>query len=323
LGKGSTFYFSARFQVHVAPLTAVAAPLPSLQGLRILVVDDNDTNRLILREMLARWGGRVTEAADGPAALARMNEMQACGVPYQLVLLDSRMPGMDGFQVAQVARNTLDLARVSIIMLTSDMRVADMARVRELGLAAYLIKPIGRAKLLDAIAATLHHTPSAAPTPLREVSPAGAEDRQALRILLVDDSADNRMLIHAYLKQMPYRLDCVENGALAVEKVQAGAYDLVLMDMQMPVMDGYEATKRIRALEGEQGLSSEDDHTHHSQLKIQRSKSVPIIALTANALKEEMQRSLDAGCTGHLAKPIKKATLLAAIADYAALETPS
>jgi PAS domain S-box-containing protein len=299
LALGSTFSFTVRFEVQ-SPTQRSPKFMPvQLRGLRTLVVDDNDTNRLILRELLISWKAVVTEAATGEAALAALQRAQAAAMPYELILLDCRMPGMDGFQVAEAIRKTPSLAGVTMMMLTSDDRTEHIQRARDLGLASYAMKPIRKRDLLEAVATAMGQRKAAAsPAPAELLTDAAAQ--LPLHILLVEDSADNRMLIQAYLKKTPYHLDIADNGAIAVAKVQVRTYDLVLMDMQMPVMDGYAATRAIRQWEQEEGRTP-----------------MPIIALTAHALKGDEQKSLDAGCTGYLTKPIRKATLLEAIAALA------
>jgi CheY-like chemotaxis protein len=271
-----------------------------LKGLKALVVDDNATTRFIIREMLAARGTEITEAAGGQEALAELKRAQEAATPYQLLLLDCHMPDLNGFQVAECIKNTPGLAGTTMLMLTSDARDGDLARARGLGSTGYLVKPINRADLLHTITAALSHTQTTAQTATEATGPAALDAQRPLNILLVEDSADNRVLIQAYLKQTSHQLEIAENGARAVEKFQAGRFDLVLMDMQLPVMDGYTATKTIRQWE-----------------QTQNRQPTPIIALTAYALKEEAQKSLQAGCMAHLTKPIKKAALLAAIAEYA------
>jgi len=271
-----------------------------LRGLRTLVVDDNDTNRLILRELLSSWKAVVTEAATGEAALAELQRAQAAALPFELVLLDCRMPGMDGFQVAEVIRKTPSLAGVTMMMLTSDDREENIQRAKDLGLASYAVKPIRRTDLLESVATAVGQSRHAAtPVPVEAMDEAESGQRE-LHILLVEDSADNRALVQAYLKKTPHHLDIADNGAIAVAKVRARSYDLVLMDMQMPVMDGYTATRAIRKWEQEVGRLP-----------------TPIIALTAHALKGDEQKSLESGCTAYLTKPVKKTTLLTAISEYA------
>ena len=262
-------------------------------------MDDNATNRMILSEVLASWGVSVTEVESGNQALAEIDHARKEGKPYQLVLLDRRMPGIDGFQLAEHIKNDLDIVDMTIMMLTSDNRSEDIARCQELGISQYLVKPVKRSELLQAIIATLGLMRPVAEETSPEAGPATPEDKHALDILLVEDSEDNRMLIQSYLKKSPYRIDIAENGEIAVEKFISKDYDLVLMDVQMPVMDGYAATKAIRKWESEKGA-----------------KLTPIIALTAHALKEDAQKSIDAGCTAHITKPVKKAVLMEAIIQH-------
>jgi PAS domain S-box-containing protein len=299
VGRGSVFSFTARVGLWAGPKRRVARTPVDLKNLNVLVVDDNETNRLILREMLTGWHARVTEAAGGEEALEKICREREAGNSYQLVLLDCRMPAMDGFQVAESLKEGSRLTGTVLMMLTSDARSGDMARARELGMVGYLVKPIKRAELLKAITAALGQAGAAAQGHAQAPDRTLAEDACPLKILLVDDSADNRLLVLAYLKRHPYQIESAEDGLIAVEKFQAGRFDLVLMDMQMPVMDGYAATRAIRQWEKDQGVPL-----------------TPIIALTAHALKEDEQKSLDAGCSGHLTKPIKKTALLKAIAEH-------
>ena len=298
VGTGSTFYFTARFAVGSKPPLRVAAGPMDLKDVKTLIIDDNATNRLILREMLSRWGAVVTEAEGGELALTELLKAKEAGLPYALVLLDHRMPGVDGFQVAERIFQHPATAGTIILMLTSDNRAGDVARGRELGVAAYLVKPVKRAELLEAIqearagAASLMEQPAAQTGDVLE----GA---QGLRILLAEDSQDNVLLIEAYLQASRCSVDVACNGEVAIQKFISGTYDVVLMDVQMPVMDGYSAARRIRQWEAENHAAP-----------------VPILALTAHALPEEVRKSLDAGCTAHLTKPIRKATLLGAIEEH-------
>ena len=299
VGRGSAFCFTVQMKMAVALTPPASVPPISLQGLRALVVDDNATNRLILREMLTAWGAVVTEAAGGENGLATLERARNAGTPFHLVLLDCRMPAMDGFQVAEAIRDTATPLGTTIMMLTSDARGGDMTRARALGMAAYLVKPVKRAELLKAIASAFDRAGAAAPEHAQAPGLDLAEDARPLKILLVDDSADNRLLVLAYLKRHPYQIESAEDGLIAVEKFKGDRFDLVLMDMQMPVMDGYAATGAIRQWEKDRGVTP-----------------TPVIALTAHALKEDAQKSLDAGCSGHLTKPIKKTALLKAIAEH-------
>ena len=304
LGQGSTFYFTATFGVQATPTHQSQIALPDLKNLRVLIVDDNPTNRLILREILLARGAIVHEARDGAEALVTWEQSQASYQPYQLVLLDCRMPGMDGFEVAEQLRKGSHLSEAVIMMLTSDERRGNVSRVRELGIRGYLVKPIKQAELLKTIGAALNRTQRSrgltGPLIATHLTINRRADGEPLRILLVENSSDNRLLIKVYLSKTPYELEMAENGLEGVAKFKSGNYDLVLMDVQMPVMDGYTATQQIRQWEAA-----------NARLPI------PIVALTAYALQEETQKSLDAGCTAHITKPIKKAALLAILTQYA------
>ncbi|MBI3951884.1 MAG: response regulator, partial [Acidobacteria bacterium] len=299
VGRGSTFFFTARFELAAEPQPCAALPPLDLTGLKVLVVDDNATNRLILRKLLAGWGTVVSERASGEQGLAELRRAQAAGEPYQLVLLDGRMPIMDGFQVAEQMKADVGTSDITIMMLSSGSRRGDIRRVRELGIAGYVVKPVKSSDLLNAITAAMTHTTTAAMGSLPAERMAGRDVQRPLRILLAEDSEDSRLLIQLYLEKTPHQVEVAENGDIAVEKFQAETYDLVLMDMQMPLVDGYTATRVIRAWEREMGL-----------------RPTPIIALTAYALKEEADKSLAAGCTSHLAKPIKRDRLMETICQY-------
>ncbi len=296
-GRGSTFSFTVRLQP--AESTADRGPVVTdhLEGKRALVVDDNETNRLIVRRTLEARGMQVDEAPDGESAIEAFHRARQAGRPYDAVLLDCRMPGMDGFSVAETLRREGgDVA--TMMMLTSSNLSTHLRRAQGIGLGAYLVKPVKQQDLLRGVAGLIGEQRvevAGAVEPEEE----GAEAARGKRILLVEDTPDNRLLIRAYLKRTPHQLDEAENGEIAVQKFRENRYDLVLMDVQMPVMDGYAATRAIREWEKAQGL-----------------EPTPVVALTAHAIKEDSDRSLEAGCTAHLTKPIKKATLLAAIEQY-------
>jgi PAS domain S-box-containing protein len=294
LGEGSTFHCCVQLAVQSSPTSTHDTVPVNLQGVRTLVADDHAINRLILRETLAALGAEVTDTASGREAIAEWLRAATSARPYQLLLLDCRMPEMDGFQIAEEIRRASPPQDLTIVMLASHHWADDIARTYDMGLGGYLIKPIRRSDLLQTISIALdrskggQHTTGSAP-----VAPTPPTEVRALRILLVEDSPDNQVLIRSYLKQTPYRLDIADHGGIGLELFKKGYYDLILMDMQMPVMDGYEATQAIRAWEREHDLPP-----------------TQVIALTALALKEDGVKILEAGCNAHMTKPIKKHTLL-------------
>ncbi|MBF0181673.1 MAG: response regulator [Magnetococcales bacterium] len=295
-GQGSVFRVTLCLREGVEQYEPL--PVPNLSGKRTLVVDDTEANRLMLRQVLEPLGAEVTEAVDGQTALLLMERARDRRVSFDLLLLDERMPGLDGLQVVECWK-AAGYPGTPILMLTSDYRESHKQRCAELGVHHYLVKPARRVDLHAVIAAALGVAPTVPSTPDVENLAALPVDIP-LRILLVEDTVENRLVVQGYCKRTAYRLDLAENGAVALEKLKSGTYDLVLMDVHMPVMDGYAATRAWRAWEREQGRHP-----------------VYMIALTANAMQEDIQRSLEAGCDEHLTKPIRRKTLLEAIARLA------
>lgn len=291
-GQGSTFHCVVRLGTKPRQTAAPTALPIDLHRIRTLVVDDHPTNRKILTETLSAWGAEVAGVADGRDALAELQHTMGSARPYRLLLLDCRMPDMDGFQVVEEIQRSGGSEGLTIIMLASDHWADDIARTYDMGLGGYLTKPIRRSDLLQTIGIALDRARGVPAAPIPVAPPVPASSRP-LHVLLVEDSPDNQMLVRSYLKQTPYQLDVADHGGIAVEEFKKGHFDLVLMDMNMPVMDGYEATKQIRAWEHDHDLTP----TH-------------IIALTALALKEEGEKIIEAGCNAHMTKPIKKQTLL-------------
>ncbi len=299
LGEGSTFHCVVRLGIQTAPSIPKPAVAPNLAGLRCLVVDDYPTNRLILRETLFGWGAFVEEADSGEQAMELLQQSLTSNTLFGLLLLDCRMPGMDGFEVIERIRADHRLSGLTIIMLASDRWADDIAKTYDLGLGGYLVKPIRRSDLQQTISIALGRSQSAFLTTSQHSRPPAATSCKPLRILLVEDSLDNQVLIKSYLKDTPHRLDLADNGQIGVAKFQNGHYDLILMDMQMPIMDGLTATRTIRKWEQEQDLPA-----------------VQIVALTALALKEEATRIFEAGCNAHMTKPLKRITLLELLAAF-------
>jgi|GEM_PF-285684 len=308
LGKGSTFHVVLPYKVRPSEESDRRLNQLDLTGCRLLIVDDTEVNRLIVKEMLAQTGATIEEAAGGEEALAKVASAQAWGKPFTLILLDCRMPDIDGFEVARRLLASTQKGELSnpplILMLTSDCLNAELKRVREWGIASYLVKPIRRDDLFRPIADTLKKERKENDES-RVCTQGQAQTEQrlnlSLRILLAEDSPDNRLVISAYLRDTAHLVDAVENGEDAIDRFIAAArsgqpYDLVLMDMQMPVMDGYNAVRMIRKWEKERGLAP-----------------TPIVALTAAAFEHDVRRCLEAGCDAHVAKPVRKKTLLEAV----------
>jgi signal transduction histidine kinase/DNA-binding response OmpR family regulator/HPt (histidine-containing phosphotransfer) domain-containing protein len=303
-GRGSTFQFTARFAPDRSPPARARPPQPvSLQGMPVLVVDDNATNRQILREIFGNWQMRPTLAEGGQEALAAMERAAAAGEPFPLVLLDALMPGMDGFTLAGQIMQHPELAGATVMMLSSAGRAEDAARCRELGIVSYLTKPVKQSELLHAIHAALGQVAAAKgpPAPPRWAPAAG---RRSLRVLLAEDNAVNQMLAVILLEKAGHRVTVAGNGREALARSAEEPFDLVLMDVQMPELDGLEATAALR--ERERGTG----------------RHVPIIAMTAHAMKGDRERCLAAGMDGYVSKPIQAVTLFQAIAEVVPAAAP-
>nr|HID58921.1 response regulator [Desulfobacterales bacterium] len=281
-GKGSTFHFTIESPVVEKPEEKEEIIPPKIKNLRVLIVDDNSTNRLILRQMVSAWGLTPSQAEDGFSALKALEE----GNTYQLILLDKVMPDMDGFEVAKKIREIPEYSNVPIILLSSVDEMGDRERAKELGISSILLKPVRRSKLYDTIVDVL-----GGPTEKREKPERSKiESRlkgKPLKILLAEDNLVNQKLAVRLLEKQGWQVTVANNGKEAVELVERNEFDLVLMDVQMPEMDGLEATKAIREKEKE------------------KDKRVPIIALTAHAFEEDRKKCLSVGMDGYTTKPIK------------------
>jgi two-component system, sensor histidine kinase and response regulator len=283
-GEGSTFYFNVPFRSGRARERA-SAPAVDLQGLSVLVVDDNKTNLRILEEAFVSWSMRPTLAGDARTALSQLEREWAAGRPFPLVLVDVNMPEIDGFAFVEHIRQDRRLGGLPIIMLTSAGQPGEITRCRELGVAVYLIKPIGRAELREAVVRALGVTHREVSAPDREL-PCLASGRP-MHILLAEDNIVNQKVVCRLLEKQGHHVEIAANGREALESLIRGHFDVVLMDVQMPEMDGLEATAAIRKREQRSG------------------GHVPIIALTAHALKADHDRCLAAGMDGYLSKPIR------------------
>lgn len=293
-GKGTQFHFTARVGNATGDANAaraIASPDP-FNGVRVLVVDDNRTNRRILEGTLKRWEMQTVSAESGSEALAQLSLASDTGKPFALILTDLLMPEMDGFTLVERIRQTRE-ATATIVMLTSAGRRGDADRCQELKIAAYLTKPVRQSELRDAITRVLHGAASQSANPVltRKSLHEIRESAPSLNVLVTDDNLVNQRLVTRLLEKRGHRVTTASNGLEAVESAQKEAYDLILMDVQMPRMDGFEATAKIR--EKENGTDSR----------------VPIIALTAHAMKGDRERCIAAGMDGYLTKPIRVAEL--------------
>ena len=289
-GHGSTFSFTSRFEIAAAAVTLPDAT--RLEGLRVLVVDDNATNRTILHEVLSNWRMRPTEVASGAAALKALDSAITSRKPFAVVLLDGHMPEMDGFTVASQILQDPRYSSMRVIMLTSAGSAEDVARCRSLGIVGYLSKPVKQSELFDVIVGALG-TPT---LPGKEESRRKPTRKvRSLHVLLAEDNTVNQMLAVRTFEKLGHRVTVVDNGRAAIEAVASSHFDLVAMDVQMPLLDGLQASRQIRT--GERGTG----------------KHIPIMAMTAHAMKGDRERCLAAGMDEYISKPIRATDLEATI----------
>ena len=298
-GVGSVFHFTMKFgRVRGAAASPIApAALAHLRGVPVLIVDDNATNRCIMRKLTERWLMRPVEADSGPEGLRILEEAMASGQPYRLVLLDEQMPGMDGFEVIRRVRANPELKDTSIMMLTSADQSAATAERRKLGVTICLVKPTKPSNLLRSIRKLLG-TPETETIAL--LQPASEQASFPLHILLAEDNPVNQKLAVALLEKAGHRVSLAGTGLEAVTKWREGDFDLILMDVQMPELDGLEATRRIRQQEETLG------------------RHVPIVAMTAHAMTGDREHCLQAGMDDYLSKPIDRRELLGVLAGRVA-----
>jgi CheY-like chemotaxis protein len=284
----------------------IASP-EMLRGVKVLVVDDNSTNLRILEAMLNRWDMKPTLVEGGEQALAALARSCEAGKPYSVILTDVHMPKMDGFGLVERIRQMPEFSTATIMMLTSAGQQGDAARCRELGVAAYLLKPVRKADLRDAIARVLGvREPIGADQP-KSAMPvqAGRDPAVCLRVLLAEDNQVNQRLVQRLLEKRGHSVVVASNGLEALDLIQTGNFDIILMDVQMPEMDGLEATKAIRSRERD------------SQPRM------PVIALTAHAMKGDREECLAAGMDAYLSKPIRTAELDEVLEKYKVRRTES
>ncbi|MDD8025135.1 MAG: PAS domain S-box protein [Acidobacteriota bacterium] len=302
-GRGSTFWFTAVFAKQPPRASLDGDHRADLRGVRVLVVDDNATNRLILAEQLASWGVRHAESAGAAEAIGRLREARAEGDPFRVLITDMQMPDRDGETLGRDIRADPGLCDTRLVLMSSFGSRGDAKRFKEAGFSAYLIKPVRQSQLYDCLVVVLGgddpkaKIPAAVPFVTRHTLHESLRSR--LRILLAEDNKTNQQVALGLLAKLGYRADVAVNGREAIQALEKDVYDLVLMDVQMPVMDGLEATRSIRA--GETGALN---------------PRIPIIAMTAHALKGDRELCLAAGMDDYLSKPIAPQALADAIGKW-------
>ena len=297
---GSTFWFEVPLQKQSGGPRAALSPRTDLRDLRVLVVNDNATNRKILREQITSWNLGNGDAESGPRALQTLRSAADGGEPYNVAILDMQMPGMDGMELARTIKADPAISSTRLVLLTSIGKRADSADARQAGIEAYLTKPVKQSELYDALA-TVMGAPEATPEEdPRLVTRHTLREREAgtrVRLLVAEDNAVNQKVAVRMLESLSYRADVAANGLEAVEAISRVPYHAVLMDVQMPEMDGYEATAAIRKREG-------------------AARHTPIIAMTANAMRGDREKALEAGMDDYAPKPVKSEELAAVLGRW-------
>ena len=301
-GKGSTFHFTAHFGKAAAGVSIGTRANPAvLENLRVLVVDDNATNRQILQTNLEYWRMRPIAAASAADALALLHQARLAGTPFALLIVDCHMPGMDGFMLVEVIQKSTELAGLTTVMLSSGGQRGDAQRCKQLGIGAYLVKPILQAELLEVVLAVLGSRTDAAEPAQLVPNHSLRKGSRPLRILLAEDNVVNQRLAMRMLEKQGHTVVIAGDGVMALAELERARFDVVLMDVQMPLMDGVEATAAIRKEERSTG------------------QHIPIIAMTAHAMLGDRQRFLASGMDGYVSKPIHTQELFTAIENVLSL----
>jgi PAS domain S-box-containing protein len=308
VGQGSEFWFTARFSLHAEAAREVASPPANLIGVRVLIIDDNATSREILLTRLNSWGMRPEESSDGLSGLQALYRALGEGDPFQLTVVDMQMPGMNGEAVGRAVKADAPIADTRLVMLTSLGAQGDARRLQEIGFAGYAAKPVRHEELKGVLSQALASGADGAPRSIatrhtaREALPDFAH-RKA-RILLADDNITNQQVALGILKKLGLSADSVANGREALDALKSLPYDLVLMDVQMPEMDGLEATRQIR--------------NPRSAIP---NRSIPIIAMTAHAMQGDKEKCLEAGMDDYVVKPVSPRALAEAMEKWLPEET--
>jgi signal transduction histidine kinase/DNA-binding response OmpR family regulator len=297
-GRGSHFHFTARLKIQESPgPRSRIFDNDSLKGLSALIIDDSSTNRKILLKMLEGWKIRAVAVESAAKAMEAMEAVQATGGNFRLVLLDAQMPQMDGFAFAAMIRQNPDWAPAAIVMLTSVGRRGDASRCRELGIAAYVPKPIKQSDLFQVILASVESLPKSGISPALITRHSMRDNRRKLRILLAEDNAVNQKLTTRLIEKRGHTVRVAVDGEMALAELSNRQFDLVIMDVQMPGMGGFETTRAIRETEKTTG------------------RHIPIIAMTAHAMKGDKERCLAEGMDAYLSKPINGQVLCSMIEE--------
>ena len=295
-GRGAEFWFTVRLAKQAEP-ERILVSAAEIRGTHILVVDDNATNREVLSAQIRAWGGRPEEATDGPSALLALRRARDAGDPFAAAILDMQMPDMDGADVARAIKADETLKHTRLVLMTSVGHRGDAREMQELGFSAYLVKPARQSDLFDSLSAVLARS-EVSHAKQRIVTRHVVREmrRAAVRILLAEDNITNQQVALGILKKLGLHADAVVDGVEAITSLETLPYDLVLMDVQMPEMDGFEATRRIR--------DPESAVLNHK---------VPIIAMTAHAMQGDRERCLEAGMDDYVTKPISPQALAGAL----------
>ena len=292
-GRGSTFHFTIRLPVG-SPRDVERTPEPaSVRGALALVVDDSATNRRILEEMLRSWGMHPTSVSSAEEAMRELVRAREAGTPFAILISDVNMPEIDGFMLVGQVRGDPRLVGLPVVMLTSADRPGDTERCRQFGVHRHMTKPVKQSELLQTIESAIGRDSATSPSDLRQESAEAPVPLRPLRVLLAEDSKANQTLAIALLTRAGHSVEVARTGQEALDRSGAEEFDVILMDVQMPEMDGHEATERIRAREAGTG------------------RRIPIIAMTAHAMKGDRERCLEAGMDGYVSKPIRPEQLFA------------
>jgi two-component system, sensor histidine kinase and response regulator len=286
VGKGSTFWFTADFETQPEGSFTRPEERVALDGLCALIVDDNATNRKILEYQLTSWNMKHESAKDAEEAIECLRRAAKSGKPYDLAVLDFHMPGMDGLELAKAIKADPTIASTTLVMMTSLSQRGFDLELKQAGIEAYLTKPVKQSQLFDTLATVMarRNPVSYKPHDLKtEVAPS---EKKSIRILLAEDNVVNQKVALTQLKKLGYTADAVANGQEVLDVIEKIPYDLILMDCQMPELDGYEATMRIRNLPSEKS-------------------KIPVIAMTANAMQGDREKCIAAGMDDYISKPVK------------------